>query len=105
MIAVSADDLASSEHVAARLTLMYPPLVDPTRETIKAYGVYDKGADIALPAVFIVDGGGVVRAKLIGTASERPPARLVLEAAATVTDVDPAGLLLAAWMGLKQDTP
>ena len=105
MIAISADDDDASERTAARLALTYPVLADPTRETIKAYRVYDDAFDIALPAVFIVDGGGVVRAKLIGTRSERPPARLVLETAATATLVRPAELLLAAWARLKHASP
>lgn len=60
----------------ARNPLPYPMLVDPDRETIKLYGVYQffglNGFNVAHPSTIIIDREGVVRYCYVGGQFDRP---------------------------------
>ncbi len=47
--------------------LDFPVYCDPKREAVKALGVYDHAHDISLPATLILDKGGKVAWKHVGT--------------------------------------
>lgn len=59
--------------------LDFPLLVDPDRAVIKAYGVYQflwfDAFNIARPAVFLLDEGGVVRRVAVGDSQWDRPAQ------------------------------
>lgn len=69
VVGVSYDAPAVSAAAATKLGLTFPLLSDPGSKVIAAYGILNaeakgKAAGVAHPVVFIVDGKGVVRAKL-----------------------------------------
>ncbi len=49
-----------------KLLLPFSLLSDPEGELIKQYGVWDAEGEIARPAIFVVDGEGVVRYAYVG---------------------------------------
>jgi peroxiredoxin len=65
VLAVVVDPVATNAEVAADLGLSYRILADPMLAVIDAYGLrHDDGhggTDIARPATFLIDAGGVVR--------------------------------------------
>lgn len=61
IVAVSVDDAETSAGLRKRLSLTFPLWSDPDRKFVNAMGIRDTGNDIAWPAVYIVDGSGVVR--------------------------------------------
>lgn len=80
MLAISVDAPEDSREYSERLGLTFPLLSDESRETIEAYGVVDVTANIALPATFALDSGGVVRWKYIGEGkADRPLVVSVLD--------------------------
>jgi thioredoxin-dependent peroxiredoxin len=81
ILAVSVDPPEQSRRVVAKNNLPFPILADPQREVVRAYGVLHAGggpggADIALPAHFLIDQAGRVRWSFV---SLRPPDRPELE--------------------------
>lgn len=69
VVGISNDAPATSAAAAAKLGLTFPLLSDEGSKVIAAYGVLNaeakgKAAGVAHPVVFIVDGQGVIRAKL-----------------------------------------
>lgn len=71
------------EHLA-RHPVPFPYLLDEDRKVTKAYGVYHRiGADafnIARPATFVIDKGGIIRFLYVGTGqTDRMPLEAVLE--------------------------
>ena len=64
-ISVDAPDV-SKRQIVQRLGVQFPILSDQTRETIKAYDVYDRIANIAKPATFVIDKDGLIQWKDIG---------------------------------------
>lgn len=87
VVGVSYDAPATSAAAAAKLGLTFPLLSDAGSKVIDAYGIRNaeakgKAAGVAHPVVFIVDGKGVIRAKL-GRESykERPESSEIIAAA------------------------
>jgi peroxiredoxin len=104
VVGISVDPPATSKQFREGLKLTYPLLSDAGRTTIKAYNVHDNILDIAKPAVFVVDGEGVIRWKYVGNdRTDRPSATRVLaeaQAAGEPRAVRPRGkraLLWAQW--------
>ncbi|MCH8295219.1 peroxiredoxin family protein [Candidatus Poribacteria bacterium] len=64
-ISVDAPDV-SKRLVVQRLGVQFPILSDRSRETIKAYGVLDRIANISKPATFIIDKTGTIQWKQVG---------------------------------------
>ncbi|MBL9190150.1 MAG: peroxiredoxin family protein [Opitutaceae bacterium] len=69
VVGISYDAPATSASAAAKLGLSFPLLSDTGSKVIDAYGIRNteakgKAAGVAHPVVFIVDGKGVIRAKL-----------------------------------------
>lgn len=69
VVGLSYDAPATSSAAAAKLGLTFPLLSDPGSKVIAAYGILNteakgKAAGVAHPVVFIVDGKGIIRAKL-----------------------------------------
>ena len=65
-MAVSSDSPADRQILVDRLGLTFTVLADPTRAIISAFGVQEKDAESALPALFVVDGSGVIRVAQVG---------------------------------------
>ena len=66
VLAICVDPVEENAKVSRMLKLDFPILSDPDLETITAYGLRHEGAsmeggDISRPAVFIIDGDGVIR--------------------------------------------
>jgi peroxiredoxin len=87
VVGVSNDAPATSAAAAAKLGLTFPLLSDMGSKVIDAYGIRNaeakgKAAGVAHPVVFIVDGQGVIRAKL-GRESykDRPESAEIIAAA------------------------
>ncbi len=87
VVGVSYDAPATSAAAAAKLGLTFPLLSDMGSKVIDAYGIRNaeakgKSAGVAHPVVFIVDGQGVIRAKL-GRESykDRPESAEIIAAA------------------------
>ncbi len=87
VVGVSYDAPATSAAAAAKLGLTFPLLSDPGSKVIDAYGLRNaeakgKAAGVAHPVVFIVDGKGVIRAKLGRDGyKERPESAEIIAAA------------------------
>lgn len=69
VVGVSYDSPAVSAAAATKLGLTFPLLSDPGSKVIDAFGIRNaeakgKATGVAHPVVFIVDGQGVIRAKL-----------------------------------------
>lgn len=63
---MSSDSPADRQILVERLGLGFPVLADPARAIISAFGVLEKDAESALPALFVVDAGGVIRVAQVG---------------------------------------
>lgn len=86
LIALSYDDAATQAQAAAKLELHYPLLADPGSLTIDAYGIRNheargKGLGIPHPAIFVVDGAGKIRAKLMEESYRDRPSSEAIQAA------------------------
>ncbi len=77
-MAISVDEPAEAAGMLERQkeagpALTIPVACDPSREAVKAFGVFDHAHDIALPATLILDREGKVAWKYIGeTVMDRP---------------------------------
>jgi peroxiredoxin len=76
---------AAVARFAARRPVEFPLLLDPSREVIRAYGVYQflwfDAFNIARPAVFVIDAGGTIRKIFVGESqTDRPAAGRVRDA-------------------------
>jgi len=63
---ISVDEVERNRGMVEKLILPFPLLADPDGEVIRRYGVWDEEGGIARPAIFVVDGGGVVRYVYVG---------------------------------------
>ena len=82
--AVSADQTHVSKGLRDRLSLSFPLLSDPKRIVIRKYGVLNKD-QAAKPAVFLLDGKGIVRWEYIGKSpSDRPLPETLLQELAKI---------------------
>lgn len=76
LVAVSVDTLWSHAAFARALGLRFPLLADlaPRGAVARAYGAYDAGAGASRRALFVVDGGGVIRWSAVFPESINPGA-------------------------------
>lgn len=86
LVAVSYDKVATQAQAVAKLGLTYPLLADPGSKTIEAYGILNheargKGLGVPHPAIFIVDGEGTIRAKLMEESYRDRPSNEAIQAA------------------------
>lgn len=87
VVGLSYDAPATSAAAAAKLGLTFPLLSDMGSKVIDAYGIRNaeakgKAAGVAHPVVFIVDGQGVIRAKLARESyKDRPESAEIIAAA------------------------
>ena len=80
MIAISADNPADGQKVAAELNLTYPVLSDVYKNFIRQYGVLHPTEGIARPSMFVVNKDGKITWKYVGSeANDRPPINTVLQ--------------------------
>jgi peroxiredoxin len=86
VVGLSYDAPATSAAAGAKLGLTFPLLSDPGSKVIDAFGIRNaeakgKAAGVAHPVVFIVDGKGVIRAKLARDGyKERPESAEIIAA-------------------------
>jgi peroxiredoxin len=81
VLAVSADTPRESRAMAEELSLPFALLSDPPLQVVRAYGVEQVGAGIALPSAFVIAPGGRVIFSYVGRrATDRPPVRRLLDA-------------------------
>lgn len=84
LLALSIDPPATAADIAKRLELSFPVLSDPELKVIDAYGLRHHdvrmGFDHSLPAMFLVDRGGIIRWKRVaGSLQDRPAPHRILE--------------------------
>ena len=81
MLAISTDDLSGAERLVtkARGNIPFPILYDPEARVIPDYGAAKEVGRLAVPITFMIDQGGIIRWKYIGTPLDRPPTSLVLD--------------------------
>lgn len=87
LVAISYDSPATNTAAAEKLGLKFPLLSDVGSKVIDAYGIRNheakgRGEGIPHPVVFIVDGAGVIRAKLARESYRERPESAELIAAA-----------------------
>ncbi|MBM3214409.1 redoxin domain-containing protein [Candidatus Poribacteria bacterium] len=98
LIAIAVDSPSQNKKVMADHKLAYPVLSDPKRKAVVAYGVLDpesnpftnpgSHANIARPATFVIDGGGVIRWKHVGTStSDRPSVATIISQLRSVAGI------------------
>jgi peroxiredoxin len=86
VVGISVDPPEINRRQAQKLGYTFPLLSDPKAEVIRRYdvlhlGAGPKGVDIARPAEFLIDSGGVVRwVNLTGNIAVRARPEQVLEA-------------------------
>ena len=91
LLAISVDTPEQSAEVVRTAGLAFPILSDPDRAAIRAYGVLHAGgapdgADIALPADFLIDREGVIAwAHVASQVQSRPPPNEVLSHLARIS--------------------
>ncbi len=73
IIAISADSTEDAAAMSAKLTLGFPLYSDPELAVIAKWGVEDFGKHIARPAVFIVEPGGAISYRKVGSKAEDRP--------------------------------
>ena len=90
IVAVSYDDPKALADFAGAKGIQFPLLSDAKSKTIEAYGILNKEAEgraegIPYPGTFVIDKGGVVRAKLFKEGfKHRHSAAELIEAAKAV---------------------
>lgn len=57
----SVDDAATNQKFAESMSLNYPILSDPSRETAKAFGVLNDSNDLARRWTYYIDRDGIIR--------------------------------------------
>jgi peroxiredoxin len=82
IIAISADPIEDAAAMSRKLTLGFELYSDPELAVITKWGVEDFGKHIARPAVFIVEPGGAISFRKVGSKPEdRPTVDQLLAAA------------------------
>ena len=66
MIAIAADQPTEQKALATKLGLTFPLVSDHDLKLAAAFGVRERGEQDSLPAVFVVDAGGIVRWARVG---------------------------------------
>ena len=84
LLALSVDPPATAADITKRLELSFPVLSDPELKVIDAYGLrhHDErmGFDHSLPALILVDRGGIIRWKRVAASvQDRPAPYRILE--------------------------
>ncbi len=81
LIAVSADPVAKATELVEEEGITFPVAADPELSVINAYGVRHDGKEIAVPAVFVLDGNGHPVLGLISVSiTDRPEVEQILAA-------------------------
>ena len=81
MYGISVDSPDQNRAMIEKLILPFSLLSDPDGEASRRYGVFDEEGGVARPAIFVVDGAGVVRYAYVGEDfADRPGEEAVLEA-------------------------
>ena len=86
IVAISVDTPAQSTDLLARMAsegtaLTFPLACDPSRESVKAFGVFDVAHDIALPSTLILAADGSIAWKYVGgSVFDRPTGDAVVAA-------------------------
>ncbi len=79
--ALTADSLESVARAITEWKLTFIVVADPSRETLRRYGLLNPQDQSAMPATFVIDRQGLVRYRYIGmSATDRPDVREVLDA-------------------------
>jgi peroxiredoxin len=79
--ALTADALESVARAITEWRLTFIVVADPSRETIRRYGLLNPRDQSIVPATFVIDRQGLVRYRHIGTsAADRPDVREVVDA-------------------------
>ncbi|MDA1190744.1 MAG: peroxiredoxin family protein [Candidatus Poribacteria bacterium] len=97
VLAISVDPPEQGRTMQVKSGATFPLLGDPSRDTVKAYGVIDPDSNpfdadvthpnIARAAVFVIDGDGVIRWKYWAeTVRDRPTAGNILEVVQSLSD-------------------
>ena len=73
IIAISSDPVADAAAMRDKLTLGFDLYSDPELSVIAKWGVEDYGSGIARPATFIVEPGGKISFRKVGTKPEDRP--------------------------------
>lgn len=80
VVGISVDTAEESREVAGELGIDYPLLRDEGLRVALAYGVAMDGRDIAVPAVFVIDGNQRIHWKKVGESVwDRPKVEVILE--------------------------
>ena len=81
MLAISTDDLPGAQAMVAKAGAGFPVLSDGDTGVVAAYGLYNlRGDNVAAPATFIIDRGGIVRwSRVSANAGDRPTAGEIIE--------------------------
>lgn len=81
LVAVSADESTELATLRQSYGLTFPLVSDPDLKIAEAFGVRQKGPDIALPSTFVVGADGVVRfVKVAKHPVDRAPVESILTA-------------------------
>jgi peroxiredoxin len=79
--ALTADPLEAVARTITEWQLTFIVVADPSRETIRRYGLLNPRDQSATPATFVIDRRGLVRYRYVGaSAADRPDVREVLDA-------------------------
>ncbi len=79
--ALTADPIPQVARTIDEWKLTFIVVADPEGETIKRYGLLNPQNRVAVPSTFVIDKGGIVRYRYVGTsAADRPDVKKVLEA-------------------------
>ena len=79
--ALTADSIEAVSRAITEWKLTFIVIADPSRETIRRYGLLNPQDQTTRPATFVIDRQGLVRYRYIGaSAADRPDVREVLDA-------------------------
>jgi len=86
VVGISYDSVEILNDFAKKFDVKFPLLSDPESKAIDAFGIRNqqangRAAGVPIPATFVIDGEGVVRARLPGTTVQRHSTQQLLEAA------------------------
>lgn len=80
--AITAEPIPAVAQATTEWKLTFIVVADPEGDVVKDYGLLSPRKRVAAPATFVIDRGGIVRYRHVGTsAQDRPDVKEVLEAA------------------------
>jgi thioredoxin-dependent peroxiredoxin len=81
LYAITAEPISQVAQAIHEWKLTYIVVADPEGDAVKEYGLLGPEKRVALPSTFVIDKGGIVRYRYVGTsAQDRPEVKQVLEA-------------------------